>query len=100
MSTKTFKYVGVSTLNGSRKVRYATDLDRIKVLIRNGHTDVDFKELPTAMTKEQIAETEQYKSLDLAPKAKKATVTAPAKAVQPKTSKATAKAVSTETVAE
>ena len=99
MSTKTFKYVGVSTLNGSRKVRYATDLDRIKVLIRNGHTDVDFKELPSAMTKEQIAETEQYKSLDLASKAAK--VKAPAKAVQPKApAKAKAKADSAETVAE
>jgi len=84
MSNKTFKYVGVSTLNGVRKVRYATDLDRIKVLIRNGHTDVDFKELATAMTKEQIAETAEYKSLDLA--SKKTTVKAPAKAVQPKAS--------------
>lgn len=65
MSNKTFKYVGVSTLKGQRKVRYATDITRIKVLIRNGHSDVDFVELPKAMTKAEIANTEQYKNLNL-----------------------------------
>lgn len=65
MSNKTFKFVGVSTLKGQRKVRYATDNSRIKVLIRNGHEDVEFFELPTAMTKADIANTEQYKNLNL-----------------------------------
>jgi hypothetical protein len=65
MSNKTFKYVGVSTLKGQRKVRYATDNARIKVLTRNGHTDVEFVELPRAMTKAEIAETEQFKNLNL-----------------------------------
>ena len=54
MSNKTFKYVGISTLNGVRKLRYANDIMRIKVLERNGHKDVELVELPSALTKSEI----------------------------------------------
>ena len=51
-TSKQFKVIGVSTLNGKAKVRYANDMTRVKVLIKNGHTDVELCELPEAMTKE------------------------------------------------
>lgn len=51
-TSKTFKVVGVSTLNGKIKVRFANDMTRVKVLVKNGHTDVNLFELPSAMTKD------------------------------------------------
>lgn len=52
-TTKTFSVIGVSTLNGKTKVRFANDLaSRIKNLVKNGHTNVELFELPEAMTKE------------------------------------------------
>jgi hypothetical protein len=52
-TSKLFTVVGVSTLNGKTKVRFANDLpSRIKNLVKNGHTNVDLFELPSAMTKE------------------------------------------------
>jgi len=51
MTTKTFKFAGVSTSNGKTKIRFANDIMRIKVLDKNGHTDVNIKELPSSMTK-------------------------------------------------
>jgi len=52
-TSKTFKVIGISTLNGKTKVRFANDLaTRIKNLVKNGHTNVDLFELPEAMTKE------------------------------------------------
>lgn len=48
----TFKVVGISKLNGKYKVRFANDMLRVKVLEKNGHTDVDLIELMTPMTKE------------------------------------------------
>ena len=52
-TTKTFKVIGVSTLNGKTKVRFANDFaSRIKNLVKNGHTNVELFELPTAMTKD------------------------------------------------
>ena len=52
--TKTFTVAGTSNLNGVVKFRFANDLkSRIKVLQRNGHTDINLIELPTEMTKEQ-----------------------------------------------
>ena len=47
-----FKVTGVSTLNGKTKVRFANDLvSRVKILNKDGHTDVDLVELPQAMSK-------------------------------------------------
>jgi hypothetical protein len=50
---KLFIVAGTSNLNGVVKFRFANDLKtRIKVLQRNGHTDVKLLELPQAMTKQ------------------------------------------------
>ena len=51
-TTKTFKVIGVSTLAGKTKVRFANDTARVKILVKNGHTAIDLHELPEAMSKE------------------------------------------------
>jgi hypothetical protein len=51
-TSKTYKVIGTSTLNGKTKVRFANDMTRIKILVKNGHTNVELFELPEAMTKE------------------------------------------------
>jgi hypothetical protein len=48
----TFTQAGVSRLKGEFKFRVANDALRVKVLAKNGHTDIDLMELPTPMTKE------------------------------------------------
>lgn len=48
---KLFNVMGVSKLNGEYKVRFATDIMRIKVLAKHGHEDIRLVELPTAVTK-------------------------------------------------
>ena len=50
--SKTYTHAGVSKLNGEFKMRFANDALRTKVLIKNGHTDIDIIELKHAMTKE------------------------------------------------
>ena len=52
---KLFTVAGYSTLNGETKARFATSMDRVKVLARNGHTDIQLQELPSAMTKADAA---------------------------------------------
>ena len=47
-----FSHAGVSKLNGEFKVRFANDALRVKVLAKNGHTDIDIIELKHPMTKE------------------------------------------------
>lgn len=105
---KTFNIVGVSKLNGEYKVRFATDIMRIKVLAKHGHEDIRLAELDTAVTKyeavkqlqtmaefadaaAQAAITEYLE--DKAPKAPKAKTGPVAKAT-----KAPAKAKATKTV--
>jgi len=57
MSTeKKFAVAGVSTLGGKTKVRFANDTMRIKILAKNGHTDVNLVDLPREMTKAEIAQ--------------------------------------------
>ena len=51
-----FSHAGVSKLNGEFKVRFCNDALRQKVLIKNGHTDIDLVELPSEMTKAEIAQ--------------------------------------------
>ena len=47
-----FKIVGISTLNGKTKVRFANDLvSRVKILVKDGHTDINLIELPEALSK-------------------------------------------------
>lgn len=52
---KKFAVAGVSTLNGKTKIRFANDSMRVKILAKNGHTDVELIELPNEMTKAEIA---------------------------------------------
>jgi hypothetical protein len=53
---KKFTVVGVSTLQGKTKIRFANDTMRIKVLGKNGHTDVDLIEVSHAMTKGELVQ--------------------------------------------
>lgn len=55
MTTRTFNVAGFSTLSGQRKVRFAngTPEARAKILERGGHTDIDLRQLPNAMSKEE-----------------------------------------------
>lgn len=46
-----FKFVGVSTLNGTIKPRFASTKDRVKVLEAGGHTHITLLELPKTMGK-------------------------------------------------
>jgi hypothetical protein len=46
---KRFAVAGVSTLEGKTKMR-------IKILAKNGHTDVELVELPTEMTKAEAVQ--------------------------------------------
>jgi len=55
-TTKTFIVAGVSTLNGKTKLRFANDVMRIKILDKNGHTDINLVNLPHEMTKGEIAQ--------------------------------------------
>ena len=48
----TFTHAGVSRLKGEFKVRFANDALRVKVLAKNGHSDIDIIELKTPMSKE------------------------------------------------
>jgi hypothetical protein len=48
-----FSHAGVSRLNGEFKVRFCNDALRQKVLIKNGHKDIDIIELKNPMTKEE-----------------------------------------------
>lgn len=51
MTDKTYAVAGVSTQNGSTKVRFANDIMRSKILQKNGHTDIILETLPREMTK-------------------------------------------------
>ena len=46
-----FTVIGVSTLKGEVKVRFANEMTRVKVLAKNGHTDIELMELPQPMDK-------------------------------------------------
>jgi DNA-binding NtrC family response regulator len=48
-----YSHAGVSKLDGKFKVRFANDALRTKVLIKNGHTDIDIVELKHPMSKEE-----------------------------------------------
>jgi ribosome maturation protein Sdo1 len=55
-TAKKFAVAGVSTLQGKTKIRFANDVMRIKILAKNGHTNVELVELPSEMTKAEIAQ--------------------------------------------
>ena len=52
---KKFGVAGVSTFNGKTKLRWANDSMRIKILLKNGHSNVELVNLPREMTKREIA---------------------------------------------
>lgn len=52
MAKETFKIAGMTTNNGNTKVRFTDDMvRRIKQFTKGGHTNVNFVELPSEMTK-------------------------------------------------
>ena len=53
---KTFYVAGVSTHKDGTKIRFANDAARVKILIKNGHTDIELVDLPREMTKAEIAQ--------------------------------------------
>ncbi len=53
---KKFAVAGVSTLDGKTKIRFANDAMRVKILAKNGHTNVELIDLPREMTKGEIAQ--------------------------------------------
>jgi hypothetical protein len=53
---KRFSVAGVSTQSGKTKIRFANDSMRIKILAKNGHTDIELVDLPREMTKAEIAQ--------------------------------------------
>ena len=50
----TFKVAGLSKLDGKVKVRFANEMDRIKILIKKGHANIELMELPTPMEKPAV----------------------------------------------
>jgi len=52
-NTKTFAVGGVSKSKSGYKVRFATDMTRVKILSKTD-TDVNLMELPRAMTKAEL----------------------------------------------
>ena len=57
MSEKTYTLAGTSVLKGVKTMRFATGKPNVRtgVLKRNGHTDIQFFELATPMTKSDAA---------------------------------------------
>ena len=53
---KTFAVAGVSTHKDGTKIRFANDAARVKILIKNGHADINLIDLPSEMTKAEIAQ--------------------------------------------
>ena len=54
-TSKTYEVAGTSTLNGITKIRFANDyVGRFKILVKNGHEDINLIELGEKMTKADI----------------------------------------------
>ena len=57
MTNKTFSVAGTSTLNGITKIRFANDfVNRLKILYKNGHENVELIELGREFTKAQVCQ--------------------------------------------
>lgn len=56
MTDKTFTRAGISTFKGKTQFRFTNDLNRERVLVKNGHTDIQFFETGEAMTKAEATE--------------------------------------------
>jgi len=113
---KQFSVIGVSTLNGDTKVRFANDTMRIKILSKNGHDNIQLIELSESMTKvdavkaikelpefadinaqdaisEYLAKNDKTAKVIVKAAVKAAVVTKPAKAAAPAKSKAEVQAM-------
>lgn len=91
--SKTFTHAGVSTLDGVTKARFCNDALRQKVLIKNGHTNIDIVELMSPMTKEEAVAALLKANFDQGNKTVRAALEAELdkrtpKAAKPKTEKA------------
>lgn len=57
MTNKTYSVAGTSTLNGITKIRFANDfVNRLKILYKNGHENVELIELGGEFTKTQVCQ--------------------------------------------
>lgn len=56
MTEKLFTVAGYSTHDGKTKARFATDMTRIKTLVKAGHTDIQLYELAKPATKVEALE--------------------------------------------
>jgi hypothetical protein len=56
MTDKLFTVAGYSTKDGKTKARFATDMTRIKTLVKTGHTDIQLYELAKPATKVESLE--------------------------------------------
>jgi uncharacterized membrane protein len=94
-----YSHAGVSKLDGEFKVRFANDALRTKVLVKNGHTDIDIIELKHPMSKAEAVAYLLSINFDNGNKAVRAALEAaqekrtekPAKAPKAKVAKAPAK---------
>ena len=87
--SKTFTHAGVSTLDGVTKARFCNDALRQKVLIKNGHTNIDIVELMSPMTKEEAVAALLKANFDQGNKTVRAALEAEMDKRTPKVSKAT-----------
>ena len=55
-TSKRFSVTGSSLFNGRTKIRFATDGARVKKLVKDGHTEIKLIDLPSEMTKPEIAQ--------------------------------------------
>lgn len=53
MTDKTYTHAGVSTFEGVIKPRFTCNPGRVKTMIKEGHTDIDFLELLRPMTTQE-----------------------------------------------
>ncbi len=64
-----FTVAGVSTYKDGTKVRFANDLTRVKILIKNGHENIELIQLPNPMEKTDVVKyllTSELMSIDSA----------------------------------
>ena len=55
-TSKEFTFVGVSEFKGKVKVRYANSKSRVRVLTKNGHTNIFFVEMKHPEQKEDCVD--------------------------------------------
>jgi hypothetical protein len=67
MTDKLFSHVGIATYKARTKLRWTNgNVDaRLKILAKNGFTDVEFVELPNSMTKSEALLTDTVRALAL-----------------------------------